>query len=431
MNSEIKDYIIKKVDQFNEQGLEIDDNTIQTLSESFADENMLLDQEKDNIDEQFENIKKNYFINDKKSLLIRKIITFYADKINVTDSNMVESVINQLDKMEIKAVIDFILIKLGNNIENKKLTMDDFYQGVDDIIALDAKDYFDAQSLIDRYSWLKAMNLTNQKVSLQVNHQEVLDTFKNFNTFINQNNLDCYYTGGAMGYIKTNRELERYHSDLDLFLNEKQLLELKTKLENNEDFKLEANIEDETKQNGHDLIISNKNNNVSIGLFLFKRLQNNGVQLRKYYNLNGINMCNLNSLTPEYAALFFDDTMEQGPYGDYKTVSLEAIYNIKKNGRPKDLYDNSIIKNDIDQEKEAKLEALKEENKQDIVEVPDDAVIINIINELSNDKPLHLEQGTARKLQPKNGFINVLISTLVTGFAMGIIATLTYMFLNR
>src|SRR5574344_1447019 len=140
MNSEIKDYIIKKVDQFNEQGLEIDDNTIQTLSESFADENMLLDQEKDNIDEQFENIKKNYFINDKKSLLIRKIITFYADKINVTDSNMVESVINQLDKMEIKDVIDFILIKLGNNIENKKLTMDDFYQGVDDIIGLDAKE---------------------------------------------------------------------------------------------------------------------------------------------------------------------------------------------------------------------------------------------------------------------------------------------------
>ena len=44
------------------------------------------------------------------------------------------------------------------------------------------------------------------------------------------------------GYIATENSLERYHGDLDLFINEKNLITLKELVDNSEDFKFVSNM---------------------------------------------------------------------------------------------------------------------------------------------------------------------------------------------
>lgn len=45
-----------------------------------------------------------------------------------------------------------------------------------------------------------------------------------------------------MGYLASVHELERYHGDLDLFINEKNLITLKELVDNSEDFKFVSNM---------------------------------------------------------------------------------------------------------------------------------------------------------------------------------------------
>ena len=76
-----------------------------------------------------------------------------------------------------------------------------------------------------RLNWLKSMNMMDLQMSLSDNHRLVIEAFDKFNQIIGTK-FDAYYTGGLMGYLATNHPLERYHSDLDLFINEKQLYPL-------------------------------------------------------------------------------------------------------------------------------------------------------------------------------------------------------------
>lgn len=53
-------------------------------------------------------------------------------------------------------------------------------------------------------------------------------------------------------------------------------------------------------------------------------------------------------LTKEYSKIVFDNSYFNYNDTEYKMVSLNGLYNIKKSGRPKDRFDNQILEDIID-----------------------------------------------------------------------------------
>ena len=194
--------------------------------------------------------------------------------------NLVEKLLN-LDNND---SIDTILVSLNSLLNRKILSVDDILSNVNLILSLSPDKYHSANDLIERLNWIKSMNLEYPEMPLTENHKLVIETFDNFNKLI-KTNFDCFYTGGLMGYLSTGHPLERYHGDLDLFINEDQLFTLYELVQNSHDFKFGSNM-NHKEVNGHEYKVTYKDTPMSIGLFLFSRLPNQEIVLKNYYYQN-------------------------------------------------------------------------------------------------------------------------------------------------
>ena len=91
------------------------------------------------------------------------------------------------------------------------------------------------------------------------------------------------------GYLATVHELERYHGDLDLFINEKNLITLKKLVDNSEDFKFVEN-----QDVNEELLVDE---------------------------------CHF---SPEHTEMCFPNQAREHNWSTYRMMSLESIYNAKK-----------------------------------------------------------------------------------------------------
>ena len=123
---------------------------------------------------------------------------------------------------------------------------------------------------------------------------------------------------------------------------------------------------------------------------MFSRLPNKGILLKEYYYPNcDINqeLCvDLHYLSPMYTLLSFSNQMREYDGNYYRMQSLESIYNSKKDSRPKDRYDASIIKNFIDESIDNQLDIEKYNNYDVISHVAKDSVVEQMENTLKNLK---------------------------------------------
>ena len=206
--------------------------------------------------------------------------------------------------------------------------------------------------------------MTDLQVSLSDNHRLVIEAFDKFNQIIGTK-FDAYYTGGLMGYLATNHPLERYHSDLDLFINEKQLHSLYELINESDEFEFISNMNNK-EENGHEFKIQYKETPMSIGLFLFERKPNDEIVIKEYYhkdkNPSEELLVNEKHLAPNYAKMVFSNDIRLHNNIPYRMQSLESIYNAKKNSRPKDRYDASIIKDSVDLMVDYQLDTQKQDN---------------------------------------------------------------------
>jgi len=200
-------------------------------------------------------------------------------------------------------------------------------------------------SLINRINWIKEMNMEHMKMPLYENHQKVSNTFDGINAFLGDK-FDYFHTGGIMGYLATDKPLERYHSDLDIFINENQLLELKDLIDKNPNYEMISSI-DTKEDNGHEFSIIYKDSPIDIGLFLFNRESSGEIILKSYYKKDNELVVNEQHLTKEYSDYAFPSANKKTHNGiPYSTQSIEAIYLSKANSdRKKDKHDASIIQN--------------------------------------------------------------------------------------
>lgn len=314
---------------------------------------------------------------------IKKIVYTFANKANITDTYALNGIINELLSMNINDSIDRILVSLNDLVIRKAITVQDVFDNVDMLVKLNPEKYQSAEDLIQRLNWIKGMNMEHPQMPLTQNHKLVIEAFDKFNELI-QGKFDCYYTGGLMGYLATGHELERYHGDLDLFINEEQLIALKELVDSSSDFKFVSNM-DHKEINGHEYKITYCDTPMSIGLFLFERKNDMSITTKEYYyenqDVNGELLVDEHHFSPEYTEMCFSNQVREHNGLTYKMMSLESIYNSKKNSRPKDRYDASIIKDKIDMLIDYKIDVGKRDNF-DVIHMKVNNTIIQDIEQI-------------------------------------------------
>lgn len=314
---------------------------------------------------------------------IKKIVYKFGSIANITDVNALNSMINELISMNINDSTDRILITLNDLVNRNLINKQDVFDNIELIINLNPEKYKTSDDLIQRLNWIKEMNMEYPQIPLTQNHKLVIEAFDKFNELI-QGNFDCYYTGGLMGYLATGHELERYHGDLDLFINEEQLTALKELIDNSTDFKFVSNM-DHKEVNGHEYKVTYCNTPMSIGLFLFKRNPDMSITTKEYYyenkDINGDLMVDEHHFTLEYTMMSFSNQIREHNGATYRMMSLESIYNAKKNSRPKDKYDAKILKDKIDMLIDYKID-IEKRNNFDILHKKVDNTIIQDMEQL-------------------------------------------------
>ena len=313
---------------------------------------------------------------------ITELVHTISKKANITNQEKIHKTIDQLCSMSVNDSIDYILVSLNDLLERKMITREDFFSNVGYILQLDPKKYKSSKDLIDRFHWIKGMNLEHPSMSLTENHQLVIETFDQFNQLL-QGRFDCYYTGGFIGYLAVNRELERFHGDLDLYINEQQLISLKELVDANPDFQFVSNMS-QKKLKGHEYKIVYKKTPMNIGLFLFERTMDHRIITKEYYyeQQNGKKQLFVNErhYSKKYTEMAFSDSIRFYHGNPYKMVSLEQLYNSKKGSRFKDEYDAKIIKENINMRIANQLE-MEMNHNCDVIHRPISNSIVNQVEQ--------------------------------------------------
>lgn len=321
--------------------------------------------------------------NEKREEIVRHLVTTVANEANIKEKEVIEREINTISKMKDQEAIDYILITLNRFYERKILTEEQIFSNAEDILSLSTEEYKTIDDLLNRLFWLKSRNFDHQNTSLRENHELVIETFDKLNGLI-ENNFDCFYTGGLMGYIATNQRLERFHGDLDLFINENELLELKKVVDESSEFTFKSSLKKKGKT-GHEFEIVCKNKPMSIGLFLFEREFDDSVTLKSYYYENDKLLVQERHYDKDYTKIAFPKVPRTYHNHCYQMMRLEAIYNSKKRGRIKDKYDAKKIEPYIDKELEKQLD-LAPENQVIQTKTVNKSIVLEIEGMLQGKK---------------------------------------------
>ncbi len=322
---------------------------------------------------------------DKKRKIIELVLTFLKiANINLPEEQ-VDRYIAELTSLNIDDSIDAIIVKLSELVSSRNLTEQDILDNVNLITGLNPKKYKNEKDLIERLKFLKAMNLEHPRMPLKENHKLVLEVLDKLNDILPED-MDYRYTGGILAYLSSQKELSRYHSDLDLFVNEEEIMRLKKIIDSSKDFKFHSNM-DTNNGKGHEYKLIYKDTPMSVGLFLFERDIDDSVITKEYYydNENQL-IVDETHLCKEFSDLTYSANILVHNGIAFKSMSLEAIYDAKSNGRPKDRYDAKLIEDRVDKEKLDRMQELKKNNYRIDKKIVKDSIVIEMEKLIKSQK---------------------------------------------
>ncbi len=235
-----------------------------------------------------------------------------------------------------------------------------------DKLKLIANDYnTSVDNLIKRYEWLKNMEINPNQVHLEENHYLIYKIFDEYNKMLNENNIEYYYTSGILAYLLVNRELERYHHDLDVFVNMKDLEKLEHVC-NNYNFSFERKIG--TREDGNKRVMLKMYYSdiidIPITVFMYIRKKDNSIIQKDYFiDENNQNYVEYIYNSPLISELSFSTHPNFHNKIKYYAITPEALFLCKFGNRPKDIYDCTVFKHIVNIDK---LKKMKEEFKNNL-----------------------------------------------------------------
>jgi len=242
------------------------------------------------------------------------------------------------------------------------------------------------EDLYNRYIWLKNMNIDPNFCHLEENHKLIYKIFDAYSTMLNENDIEYYYTSGILAYLLVNKKLERYHHDLDIFVNMKDLDKLE-KVCNKYNFSFERKLGDRgdgTKRVMLKMYYEDRKD-IPITVFMYTREKDNTIIQKDYFideSRNKYVEYIYNS--PQVSKLSFSDVPNYHNNIKYYSITLEALFLCKTGNRPKDIYDCTIFSGAIDKNKLKELEEEFNYNLPNIVIDAKDDVFSKFIFETVN-----------------------------------------------
>lgn len=237
--------------------------------------------------------------------------------------------------------------------------------------------------LFKRYKWLKDMKINPNEIHLEENHQQIYEIFDEYNKMLDENNIEHYYTSGILSYLLVDKELERYHHDLDIFINMEDL----TKLEqvcNDYNFSFERKIgdrEDGTKRIMLKMYYKDEID-IPITVFMYVREKDNSIIQKDYFiDKNGQSCVEYIYNSPSISELSFSNCPKFHNGIKYYSITPEALFLCKSDNRPKDIYDCVVFKHIIDINKLKKLEESFKNNLPNVIMSAEDDEYSNYIFE--------------------------------------------------
>ena len=259
--------------------------------------------------------------------------------------------------MSEKDKLDILLYNLYSNVKN-----DSNFRSQLELIANCYKVSIDY--LHTRYLWLVEMNINPNFCHLDENHTLIYKIFDAYNKMLNENNIEYYYTSGILAYLLAEKELERYHHDLDVFINMENLRKLE-QICNSYGFSFERKIGDRgdstkrvmLKMYYQDII------DIPITVFMYVREKDGSILQKDYF----FNECQEELVeyihnSPVISKLSFSETPKIHNNIRYYSITPEALFLCKTGNRPKDIYDCTVFKDIVDMEKLKKLTAAFKNN---------------------------------------------------------------------
>lgn len=272
------------------------------------------------------------------------------------DSSLTPDKTKKFPNMFIEDIIDYLIVTISDYQERGLLSNSDENTYFEKIAELNIYNYDSISKIHDRLAWLKEMNLTRTPIGLKESHILILKIFDEINCIMNTFAIDYYHTGGILAYLLTGHKLERYHHDLDIFVNEVDIPKLEYATRNS-NFRYEMFLGKKADNTRRRVVkLHYKSVDIPISIFIFERLDNGAVIVNDYFfdkNNNLFTVQDYNS--PHCVELSFSDKWHIHNNIPYKAITIEALYNCKKGSRPKDLYDAKIMEPFVDRKIEMEI----------------------------------------------------------------------------
>lgn len=207
---------------------------------------------------------------------------------------------------------------------------------------------------VNRIDWLNELRFHEGKIQLEEHHKNLLTYFNSLNEILNDNKIDYFHASGFLCCLLVGRPLERYHHDIDLYVNIEDIDKIKN-IFNNSEFELIHTCEKNDKNIfRHGYKIESSIYNIPIWLSFYKRLTDGTIYMQEYYqNINGTCFTKQNYNSPYCCQL----SLIKHSYNNipFTSLSLEALYVSKLDNRKKDIFDCNIIKNFVNRNNIEKL----------------------------------------------------------------------------
>ena len=257
---------------------------------------------------------------------------------------------------------DLLDIKLFNIIENEILTD---IEKEKQLLELAHLNNIDISKIYQRYFWLKQMDINPNVIHLRENHKIIYEIFGEYTKMLNDHKIEYYYTSGILSYLLVDKPLERYHHDLDIFINMNDLNKLESVCKNY-NFSFHRKLGDRGDGTKRVMLKMYYKDmfNIPITVFMYVKEDDLSVIQKDYFtNENGNEFVECMYNSPDIARLSFSDIPHYYNNIKYYAISLEALYLCKNGNRPKDIYDCSFFADYIDRDKLKSLEEAFKINK--------------------------------------------------------------------
>lgn len=245
-----------------------------------------------------------------------------------------------------------------------------------DRLELIAKHYkVNVDYLHNRYLWLVNMEIDPNYCHLDENHDLVYIIFDEYNKMLNENQIEYYYTSGILAYLLVDKDLERYHHDLDIFVNMEHLEKLEQISDNyNFSFKRKIGVRGDgtkrimLKMYYKDIV------DIPITVFMYVKEKDGSITQKDYFiDKNNRKFVEYIYNSPLISKLSFSEIPKNHNGIQYYSITPEALFLCKAGNRPKDIYDCTVFSNVINKNKLEELnEAFKYNLPNDIVAASND-----------------------------------------------------------